>query len=81
MDVESTEIGLGNSLFSVCAIYKNEVIGCGRAVGDGGIYFYIQDIIVLPKFQGRGIGKLTLSTIACQGVVDENEGKRKDLEL
>jgi len=56
-DAKATEIGLGNSLFSVCVIYKNEIIGCGRVVGDGGIYFYIQDIIVLPEFQRKGIGK------------------------
>jgi ribosomal protein S18 acetylase RimI-like enzyme len=57
VDIEATEIGLRNSLFSVCVIFENEVIGCGRVVGDSGIYFYIQDVIVLPGFQGKGIGK------------------------
>ena len=54
-----------NSLFSVCVIhnYKNNVIGCGRLVGDGGIYFYIQDVIVLPEFQGKGIGKHIMASI------------------
>ena len=27
-----------------------------RVVGDGGLVFYVQDVIVLPEFQGRGIG-------------------------
>ena len=63
MDIEAMEIGLRNSLFSVCVIYKNEVIGCGRVVGDGGIYFYIQDIIVLPKFQRQGIGKRIMDAV------------------
>lgn len=63
VDPEATEIGLNNSLFSVCVIFKNEVIGCGRVVGDGGIYFYIQDIIVLPEFQGTGIGKRIMDAI------------------
>ena len=60
---EATEIGLNNSLFSVCVIFKNEVIGCGRVIGDGGIYFYIQDIIVLPEFQGKGIGKRIMNAV------------------
>jgi GNAT superfamily N-acetyltransferase len=60
---EATEIGLNNSLFSVCVICKNEVIGCGRVIGDDGIYFYIQDIIVLPEFQGKGIGKRIMKAV------------------
>ncbi len=60
---EATEIALNNSLFSVCVIFKNEVIGCGRVIGDGGIYFYIQDIIVLPEFQGKGIGKRIMNAV------------------
>ena len=62
-DIITTEIGLNNSLFSVCMIYKDEVIAHGRIVGDGGIYFYIQDVIVLPKFQGKGIGKQIMNAI------------------
>jgi GNAT superfamily N-acetyltransferase len=62
-DIKATKIGLHNSLFSVCMIYKDEVIAYGRVVGDGGIYFYIQDVIVLPKFQGKGIGKQIMNAI------------------
>ena len=29
----------------------------GRIIGDGQIYFYIQDVIVKPKYQGIGYGK------------------------
>lgn len=54
--VAVAEKSLQNSLYSVCAIYERDVIGCGRVVGDGYIYFYLQDVIVLPKYQGHGIG-------------------------
>src|SRR4030067_1509353 len=57
VDIVAAKIGLQNSLFSVCAIYKDEVIGCGRVVGDEGLYFYIQDVIIMPAFQKQGIGK------------------------
>lgn len=60
---EMIEEGLRNSLFSVCAIYKNKVIGCGRVIGDGAVYFYVQDIMVLPEFQKNGIGKGIMASI------------------
>ena len=63
VDIEATEIGLCNSLFSVCVIFEDEVIGCGRVIGDGGIYFYIQDVIVLPAFQEKGIRKRIMDAI------------------
>jgi ribosomal protein S18 acetylase RimI-like enzyme len=63
VDDEATETGLQSALFSVCVIHKGEVIGCGRVVGDGGIYFYIQDIIVLPEFQGRGLGRRIMDAV------------------
>jgi ribosomal protein S18 acetylase RimI-like enzyme len=63
VETEAIEIDLQNSLFSVCVISENKVIGCGRVIGDSGIYFYIQDIIVLPEFQGRGIGRRIMDAI------------------
>ena len=35
----------------------------GRVIGDGAIYFYIQDVIVLPEFQKFGLGKLIMNQI------------------
>ncbi len=63
VDTKATEAGLFNSLFSVCIIFENEVVGCGRVIGDSGIYFYIQDVIVLPDFQGKGIGRRIMDAI------------------
>ena len=33
------------------------LVGMGRLVGDGAMYWYLQEIIVLPEYQGKGIGK------------------------
>jgi GNAT superfamily N-acetyltransferase len=35
----------------------------GRVVGDGGIYFYVQDVIVVPEWQRRGIGSEIMNAI------------------
>lgn len=51
------DMALKNSLFSVVAVEHDTVIGFGRVIGDGGLYFYIQDLIIHPEFQNKGFGK------------------------
>jgi len=63
VDPEASDAGLREARFSVCAVHDDEVIGCGRVVGDGGLYYYIQDVIVLPAFQGQGIGRAIMGVI------------------
>jgi len=50
------EIGLKNSWYIMSVEYEGRVIGMGRIVGDGVTICYIQDVIVLPAYQGKGIG-------------------------
>jgi ribosomal protein S18 acetylase RimI-like enzyme len=50
------ETGLRNSLFGVSVFDGDQIVGCGRVIGDGAMYAYIQDCIVLPEYQGLGIG-------------------------
>lgn len=60
---KATEIALKNSLFSVVAIENGNIVGIGRIVGDGGLYFYIQDLIVHPEFQRKGLGKALMNEL------------------
>lgn len=55
--------GLQNSLFSICLECDGSVIGCGRVIGDVGIYFYVQDIMVSPAFQRQGFGKVIMDAV------------------
>lgn len=59
----AVEKGLKNSLFMVCAEFEGKIVGCGRIIGDSGFVYYIQDIIVLPKYQGQGIGAKIMDRI------------------
>lgn len=47
---------LPNSLYCLCARMQKNIIGMARVIGDGGLVFYIQDVIVLPKYQRQKIG-------------------------
>jgi len=53
---EGTAVGLGNALYSVVLEVDGAAVGCGRVVGDGGVYFYLQDVVVLPEYQGTRLG-------------------------
>ncbi len=54
---------LDNDLYSVSVYKEDMIIGMGRVIGDGAIYFYIQDVIVRPKYKGKGIGRLIMQNI------------------
>jgi len=49
-------LALGNSHYAVCAQFENQVVGMGRVIGDGGLHYYLSDIVVLPEHQHNGIG-------------------------
>ncbi len=53
---QRAEIGLGASLYAVCIEKQGMLAGFGRVVGDGQIYFYVQDVIVHPDYQNHGLG-------------------------
>ena len=59
----STRKALDNALYSVVALDSNKVVGIGRVIGDDGLYYYIQDLIVNPKYQGKGIGKALMAKL------------------
>jgi GNAT superfamily N-acetyltransferase len=54
---EAVAPGLRGSAFCVCARAGGTLVGMARIIGDGGLVYYIQDVIVVPAWQGRGIGR------------------------
>jgi len=55
--LEQADKAIKNGIFNVSAVCEGKVVGMGRLVGDGAMYWYLQEIIVLPEYQGKGIGK------------------------
>lgn len=58
LDQKIIKAGLKRSLYSLCALNQNDIIGYCRLVGDGAMKIYIEDLIVLPHLQKKGIGTL-----------------------
>jgi len=57
------EKALPNTLYCVCAFCDDEMVGMARVIGDGGLVFYIQDVIVLPEFQRQGLGAQLMEAV------------------
>lgn len=64
MRQDLVEIGLSNTIHAVVVQDENHyAVGMGRIIGDGAIYFHIQDVIVRPEFQKQRIGKLIMDEL------------------
>ena len=57
LDSNMVEKSLKNSMFVVSATENGKVIGMARIVGDGYTHGLLCDVMVLPLYQGQGIGK------------------------
>jgi ribosomal protein S18 acetylase RimI-like enzyme len=42
---------------------SGETVGMGRVIGDGGWYFHVVDMAVLPDHQRRGLGDAILRSL------------------
>jgi len=56
LPIEQVTTSMAHNLFSVVAVSDGEIIGMGRLLGDGVLFWYINDILVLTEHQGKGIG-------------------------
>ena len=61
--IPSIERALANALVCFCAVDGEKVVGFVRIVGDSSICFYIQDMIVDPAYQRKGIGKRLMDRV------------------
>ena len=50
------EEAIRSSLFVLAAFDEEHLVGLIRAVGDGCSVMFLQDILVLPSYQRKGIG-------------------------
>lgn len=68
-DIKVIKEALNNTLYSVSIYDDNKIIGYGRIIGDKTIFLYIQDIMVIPEYQGQKIGTKIMNALLTK--VDE----------
>ena len=60
---EQAQAGLDGSAFIIAANDGRKIVGMARLVWDGGYAALIKDVLVLPEYQGKGIGKHLMEQI------------------
>ncbi len=64
--LKAATVGLANTLFAVQIAQTSSpsiIVGMGRMIGDGGCFFQLVDMAVLPAHQGKGLGKLIMKEL------------------
>jgi predicted GNAT family N-acyltransferase len=49
--------------FTVCLRREGRLVGLGRIMGDGALYFSIADVIIAPELQGGGHGVTLMNAL------------------
>lgn len=62
-DATALEQGYRNSLLVLAAYEDDELLGIVRVVGDGFTIIFIQDVLVFPKKQRRGVGTALIKAV------------------
>ena len=60
---EQAAAAIKGSLLTVVAYDGDKPIGMGRIVGDGAVICYIQDLIVVPEYQKKGMGHAIITKL------------------
>ena len=63
MSPAGARIGLGASWCAVCVRVAGELVGMGRVVGDGGLFLFVVDIAVAPRWQRHGLGRRIMQAL------------------
>ncbi|REL32164.1 GNAT family N-acetyltransferase [Thalassotalea euphylliae] len=64
-DPKLAQTSLTNSLYCLTAYQQERLVGMVRIVGDGALFFYIQDLVVDPEFQNNGLGTALMEKLEC----------------
>jgi GNAT superfamily N-acetyltransferase len=58
---DQAQAGLNGSAFIIAAKDGGKTIGMTRLISDGGYFYIVVDVVVLPEYQGRGLGREMMS--------------------
>jgi len=56
---------LASTAISLCVSHQTDLVGLGRVVGDGDLYFHVSDVFVHPAARGTGLGEEILHRLLC----------------
>ena len=60
---EAAARGLPNTIFGIVVYSDERPIGIGRIIGDGGCFYEVTDIAVVPEHQKKGVGVMIMEAL------------------
>ena len=69
LDINQAQKALDNSLAVITVFDGDKAVGMGRIVGDQSVISYVQDLIIIPEYQGKSIGSQLLNRLIA--IVDD----------
>ena len=75
--LEQTKLAMVHTLFRVSIYDGDKIIAMARMIGDMGLDYYIKDVVVIPEYQGKGIGRLFIDELL--KFIKENGVKDTDI--
>lgn len=75
--LEQTKLAMEHTLFRVSIYDGDKIIAMARMIGDMGLDYYIKDVVVIPEYQGKGIGRLLIDELL--KYIKENGVKNTDI--
>lgn len=57
------ELALKQSFCTVLILEGETAVAMGRMIGDGGLAYFIRDVVVHPNNQGKGYGRLVVNEL------------------
>lgn len=80
INLAQVEKALNNTMCKVSIKIDNEIVGLGRLVGDYSCKGVLSDILVHPDYQGKGFGKIVVTTLLQMVQDNLNEGDLFQIE-
>ncbi len=61
--IDQVKLAMENTLFRVSVFDNEKLIAMARVIGDKGLDYYIKDVVVIPEYQGKGVGRILIDEL------------------
>ena len=61
--IDQVKLAMENTLFRVSVFDNEKLIAMARVIGDKGLDYYIKDVVVIPEYQEKGVGRILIDEL------------------
>lgn len=61
--IDQVKLAMKNTLFRISVFDDKKIIAMARVIGDKGLNYYIKDVVVIPEYQGKKVGRILINKL------------------